>query len=216
MIFGFNSDVKVGDVVYNVQSEAREKELVLQTQVFVKGQCVGKCAASYADIAGQPEVSSDEMQQRLKAQHRRIVESVRAGAFAEEWPAQNSPPPAFESVSKNGAIPRASTLAAFPEAPSSGPFSIECLNAGAVLRDGAVVLVLEVRRDLQPLPGAELTLRFVWGNEHSHYFYATTNADGTAELTMAVSSAGDEGRVLVQASLEDVSATRRFRLHPAD
>jgi len=36
MIFGFNTDVKQGDTVYHVQSEARENELILQTQVFVR------------------------------------------------------------------------------------------------------------------------------------------------------------------------------------
>ncbi|PYX39799.1 MAG: hypothetical protein DMG81_08415 [Acidobacteria bacterium] len=46
MIFGFNTDVKQGDTVYHVQSEARENELILQTQVFVRGRCIGKRATS--------------------------------------------------------------------------------------------------------------------------------------------------------------------------
>ena len=37
--------------VYHVQSEAREGELLLQTQVFVRGRCIGKRASSYADKA---------------------------------------------------------------------------------------------------------------------------------------------------------------------
>jgi hypothetical protein len=36
MIFGFNTDVKHGDTIYHVQSEARESELLLQSQVFVR------------------------------------------------------------------------------------------------------------------------------------------------------------------------------------
>ena len=53
MIFGFNTDVKHGDTVYHVQSEARENELLLQTQVFVRGRCIGKRATSYADKAAE-------------------------------------------------------------------------------------------------------------------------------------------------------------------
>ena len=49
MIFGFNTDIKHNDTVYHVQSEARENELLLQTQVFVRGRCVGKRATPYAD-----------------------------------------------------------------------------------------------------------------------------------------------------------------------
>ena len=53
MIFGFNTDIKQGDTVYHVQSEARESELLLQTQVFVRGRCIGKHATPYGDkLAG--------------------------------------------------------------------------------------------------------------------------------------------------------------------
>ena len=52
-IFGFNTDVKLADVVYHVQSEARQNDLLLQTLVFVKGQCVGKQAFSYAHEISQ-------------------------------------------------------------------------------------------------------------------------------------------------------------------
>jgi hypothetical protein len=51
MIFGFNTDIKQDDTIYHVQSEARQSEMVLQTQVFVRGHCVGKRATSYADRA---------------------------------------------------------------------------------------------------------------------------------------------------------------------
>src|ERR1700722_19120603 len=54
MIFGFNTDIKHDGTVYHVQSEAREHELLLQTQVFVRGRCIGKHAVSYADKATAP------------------------------------------------------------------------------------------------------------------------------------------------------------------
>ena len=53
MIFGFNTDVKHGDTIYHVQSEARESEKLLQTQVFVRGRCIGKKAISYATSAAE-------------------------------------------------------------------------------------------------------------------------------------------------------------------
>ena len=70
MIFGFNTDVKAADnVVYHVQSEARVNDLLLQTQVFVKGHCIGKRASSYAELAVQPDFSTEEMHEMLKVQH---------------------------------------------------------------------------------------------------------------------------------------------------
>ena len=77
MIFGFNTDAKVGDTVYHVQSEARENDLLLQTQVFVKGHCIGKRASSYAEKTMQPGFSKELMHELLKAQHRMMLEAVR-------------------------------------------------------------------------------------------------------------------------------------------
>src|SRR5690349_14277718 len=83
MIFGFNTDVKHGTVAYHVQSEARERELRLQTQVFVSGRCVAKRATSYADEHSRLDFSSDEMHDLLRAQHREVIELVRDGRVNE-------------------------------------------------------------------------------------------------------------------------------------
>src|SRR6266576_6237491 len=77
MIFGFNTDVKVGDTVYHVQSEARKADQLLQTQVFVRGRCIGKKATSYAEQIGSPDFNDDRMHEMLKSQHKTILEAVR-------------------------------------------------------------------------------------------------------------------------------------------
>src|SRR6185369_8466259 len=78
MIFGFNTDIKVDDTVYHVQSEARTAENLLQTQFFAKGYCIGKRAISYADdeTNGQTEDARHEL---LRSQHRTVVQAVREG-----------------------------------------------------------------------------------------------------------------------------------------
>ncbi len=84
MIFGFNTDVKYGGTVYHVQSEARQHELLLQTQVFVKGRCIGKRATSYAEQTQQPGFSEDHMHEMLKEQHKHFVSAVREGRIEAE------------------------------------------------------------------------------------------------------------------------------------
>ena len=79
MIFGFNTDVKQGETVYHVQSEARENELVLQTQVFVRGRCVGKRATSYAEQISQGNFSDQQKEQILRDQHRLVLDAIREG-----------------------------------------------------------------------------------------------------------------------------------------
>jgi hypothetical protein len=78
-IFGFNTDVKHGDTVYHVQSEARRAEFVIQTLVFVKGQCIGKRTVSYADKRSQPEFSDQDVHELLKAQHKTVIDAINEG-----------------------------------------------------------------------------------------------------------------------------------------
>jgi len=83
MIFGFNTDVKVGDTVYHVQSEARKHDQLLQTQVFVRGRCIGKKATSYTEQIASPDFNDDRMHEMLKSQHKFICKrSARAGSRA--------------------------------------------------------------------------------------------------------------------------------------
>jgi hypothetical protein len=84
VIFGFNTDVRHGDTTYHVQSEARQNERLLQTQVFVRGRCIGKRALSYAQRMGEPSFSEEQMHEMLKEQHRHLVEAVRLGNIESE------------------------------------------------------------------------------------------------------------------------------------
>src|SRR5438045_9709316 len=78
MIFGFNTDVKHEDTVYHVQSEAREHD-ILQTQVFVRGRCIGKRATSYAEQIAQGNFTDQQKEQILRDQHRLVLDSIREG-----------------------------------------------------------------------------------------------------------------------------------------
>ncbi len=90
MIFGFNTDIKYGDTVYHVQSEVREHDSLLQTQVFVKGRCLGKHATSFAEHAG-PDFTEDRLHDLLKAQHKHFVDCARAGTIEKEIEARDLP-----------------------------------------------------------------------------------------------------------------------------
>ena len=79
MIFGFNTDVKHGDTIYHVQSEAREGELVLQTQVFVRGRCIGKKATSYSTKTSESQFGDSQKEQLLREQHRLVLDAIREG-----------------------------------------------------------------------------------------------------------------------------------------
>src|SRR4029077_9342997 len=136
MIFGFNTDVKHSDTVYHVQSEAREAELLLQTQVFVRGRCIGKRATSYADKMAGGGFSDQQKEQVLRDQHRLVLDSIRDGKLEEVFDKRDTP----------------ETLAAIKE------LDVQWLNASSVHADGNLVLRLRVTDDGSGVVGARLTL----------------------------------------------------------
>ena len=73
MVFGFNTDIKQGTVAYHVQSEVRQSEPRLETQVFVGGRCLGKYSIA---IDSMPE-AEQELQEKLRQQHRQVLEAIR-------------------------------------------------------------------------------------------------------------------------------------------
>lgn len=79
MIFGFNTEVVHGPTCYHLQSEFRARERVLQTQVFVSGQCMGKIANQAA-----AELAEPDCQQALREQHRAAVAAAREGKI-DQW-----------------------------------------------------------------------------------------------------------------------------------
>jgi len=84
MIFGFNTDIRHEDTIYHVQSEAREGEQLLQTQVFVQGRCIGKRAVPYGTGVGKGFPGSipsndQDMEKRLRDLHREVLDAIRDG-----------------------------------------------------------------------------------------------------------------------------------------
>jgi hypothetical protein len=78
MIFGFNTDIRAQGTVYHVQTEVREHEQWLQSQVFVSGRCIGKRSTPLP-----PEATEQATQELARAQHRWVLEAVRDG-FVDE------------------------------------------------------------------------------------------------------------------------------------
>src|SRR6202049_2893505 len=137
MIFGFNTDVKHEGTVYHVQSEARENELLLQTQVFVRGRCIGKRATSYADKAAESGFTDQQKEQILRDQHRLVLDSIRDGRVDGVFDKRFTP----------------ESLSAIKE------LDVQWLNAGSVHSDRNLTLRLRVTEGGAAVEGARLTDR---------------------------------------------------------
>ncbi len=194
MIFGFNTDVKHGDTIYHVQSEARESEKLLQTQVFVRGRCVGKKAISYANSALEAGFADTQKEQQLRDQHRLVLEAIRDGKL--------------ESV-----LDRAETEALA----SVKLLDVEWLNAASVHANGNLTMRLSVTESGSAVPGARLTFRFARPDAAPFYTQAVTDSAGSAEISVQVEeSALPDSSVMVQANHEGRTVTRKFVLRKSE
>ncbi len=229
MIFGFNTDVKHGDTVYHVQSEARRADQLLQTQVFVRGRCIGKKATSYADRVQDPNFSDDQMHEMLKSQHRAILDAVRDGSVESVLHAPSVPTPAAMpapiaasvgeavaslrsvSVPTPGAMP--APVPVSPEEPAANGFFLRWTNADAVYHGNAVVMRFRLTESGAAVPGARVITRLTVADDAPIYSQATTDGQGDAEIRLMLKeSVLGEAVVIAQATLGDKIATHKFRL----
>jgi hypothetical protein len=216
MIFGFNTDIRHEDTIYHVQSEAREGEHLLQTQVFVKGRCIGKRAVPYGSSAAEGKTTAqndslDKDQDRdrdkdkdkdkdkdrekmLRELHREVLDAIRAGKLDSIFDKRDTP----------------ETLAALKE------LDLEWTNAGSVHSSGSLTMRLRVTEGGATVEGARLTLRFARPDATPYYAQVLTDAKGSAEMNVQVDEKSlAESSVLVQVSFAGQTATRKFNLRAA-
>jgi hypothetical protein len=189
-IFGFNTDVKLADVVYHVQSEARQNDLLLQTMVFVKGQCVGKQAFSYAHEISHPGFSTEAMHELLKNQHKAVIDAIQQEQM--------------NSVLGNGADVQdigGSGLSLQWKAPAAAgdasdlPVSFQVFDSG------------------KPATGAEIVVRGVIASDGLELARGVADDSGSAALSIALTEdVLNRGAVMVQATREGKSVTRKLRV----
>jgi hypothetical protein len=194
MIFGFNTDVKHGDTIYHVQSEARESEKLLQTQVFVRGRCVGKRAISYANSVAQAGFGDPQKEQQLRDQHRLVLEAIREGKL-------------------EGVLDRVETetLAAIKQ------LDVQWENAASVHANRNLTMQLLVTEDGSAVTGARLTFRFARPDAAPFYTQAVTDSAGSAAISIEVDeSALPDSSVIVQANHDGRTVTRKFALRKAE
>ena len=213
MIFGFNTDIKFNDTVYHVQSEARKAEKLLQTQVFVRGRCIGKKASSYAELEKSPEFTEDHMHDMLKTQHRGMLDGIRDGKLNEMLglDASGNPLPAAAPAAAMAAAAAPEPVAA--PAPAPEGMAIQWTNSEAVYHQSSVVMKLVVTDNGAGVEGAQLTSRLNIANDAPIYSQAVTDASGKAEIKIFLDeNALREAAVLVQAKAGERVATKKFVL----
>src|SRR5258707_1561026 len=188
-IFGFNTDVKQGDVVHHVQSEARQNDLLLQTLVYVKGQCVGKRAFSYAEKTLQPGFSEEAMHEMLKTQHKAVIDAVQSGQM--------------ESLVGGGGEVH--------DVGGSGLW-LKWTNTAQESFGTSMIMRFQVLEAGQAVSGAEVTIWPCLPAEAVVIVRSLTDSAGNAALVVPLTEeVVSQGAVMARATRLEKSTTRKFR-----
>ena len=189
-IFGFNTDVKLADMVYHVQSEARQNDLLLQTLVFVKGQCVGKQAFSYAREISHPGFSTEAMHELLKTQHKAVIDAIQHGQMDTVLGSGID----VQDVGGSGLSLQWKAQASAGDSPDL-PVNFQVLDSG------------------KPASGAEIVVRAIVASDGLELARGTADASGAAALSIAMTEdVLNRGAVMVQATRNGKSVTRKLRV----
>jgi len=135
MSSGFNTDVRVDDSVFHVQTEDRgPNHPVIDTVVYQNGRILHRRSSSYEHLVGTPDLAPEGLRERVAEQHRQVIEDLRGGALSEQI---------------------AAVLAA---ASREAGIQVQLLNPNSWLAGGNVQLDVEIlrRADKQPLAGAQV------------------------------------------------------------
>ena len=207
MLFGHNTDVKVGETVYHVQTEDRGTATALiDTTVYCRGCVLHRRTNNYIDLLPLDPDRENSLKKRIDEQHRSVAEEIRSGAL------HLVPPelPAREILAaKTDSDSSANSNASLPV-----PLALELINAETWLVGKQANLHVAVRKKQngEALAGALVTAR-IDGAADITEFSTETGADGEARLEFRMPRlAGSESALVIEASQADSKGLLKFQL----
>ncbi len=201
MSSGYNTDVRVGDHVFHVQTEDRgPSHPIIDTAIYLQGRVVHRHSTNYEHLTALKEFSDDVLRKRVAEQHRYVMDELRGGALSAEIALATAP------------------------VPSVGAIQVRLLNPKSWLSAGHVSLDVEIRRrfDQQPQPGAQIEA-LIEGALRDGPCVATADPQGRAQIEFPLPPLGKGDLALVirawtEAAKDEIRFSMRSRhaAPPAD
>jgi hypothetical protein len=179
MSSGFNTDVRVGERVYHVQTEDRGPQRpVIDTVVYQNGRVTHRRTYDYKHFVSSSEFTPQGLRDRVEEQHRCVIEDLRTGTL-------------------NGDS-RAVAMVPAEEPPGPAGIQVQLLNPDSWLTAGTVSLSLEIvrRDDSRPQPAAEVEA-LIEGSLDERRHRGTTDEQGRVQIRFPMPKLGKGGLALV-------------------
>ena len=228
MVFGHNTNIKLGTVTYHVQTEDRgESHALIDTTVYFRGRVLHRRTNNYYDLLPLNEDSEQALTLRLEEQHRTVLEEMRNGtlqlalppaalipAGAPLPPLEPAPvPSADQAQPQEEKTPAASVVEVPGAVREPRKLLLELLNAKSWLSGKHAHLQVAVNNvDGSPVAGARVLVEIEGAAEHRLYD-SVTGESGTAEVQFEMPRiAGSEPALVLSAETPYGSGQLRFAL----
>lgn len=228
MVFGHNTNIKLGAVTYHVQTEDRgESHALIDTTVYFRGCVLHRRTNNYYDLLPLNEDTEQALTLRLEEQHRTVLEEMRNGTLQLALPPAaltqaDSPLPPLEPAP--GAIPdqaqpqeEKTPAALVVEAPAAmrepRKLLLELLNAKSWLSGKHAHLQVAVKNgDGSRVAGARVIVE-IEGAAEPRLYDSATGESGTVEVQFEMPRiTGSEPALVLNAETPDGRGQLRFAL----
>lgn len=221
MSSGFNTDVRVGERVYHVQTEDRgPNRPVIDTMVYQNGRVVHRRNCSYKHFVDSAEFTPEGLRERVEEQHRCVIDDLRSGALNGDKStatcAQPEPAAQCGAAAAKGegeaAVHVAVVTTKEEPAPTPAGIRLQLLNPESWLTAGSISLQLEIlrRTDQQPQSAAKVEA-VIEGSLDEARHGGTTDENGRVQIHFPMPKLGKRGLALViQAKANDGTDELRY------
>ncbi len=220
MVFGHNTNAKIGNVTFHVQTEDRgESHALIDTTVYYRGRVLHRRTNNYFDLLPLNEDRQQALKLRLDEQHHNVLEEIHSGALPLAVPPDpiTAPAPLVHTTVPQSA-PDAATHSSPFETPATLPttprkLSIELTNAKSWLSGKHANLQILIKDENgSPVSHSSIAVQIEGGAEHPDY-RAESGIDGQAQIEFDMPRiVNSEAAMVIRAEQNNAQGQLRFAL----
>jgi len=212
MVFGHNSNLKLGSNTLHVQTEDRgAANALIDTTVYFQGRVLHRRTNNYHDLLPMNDDNQQALKLRVDEQHRRVLEAIRSG----ELPLAIPQPTSASANAAPGHSHQAGANSEKPPAAVAQPpkLVLELLNARSWLAGKQATLNVAVKEEGGANISGASVIAEIEGSAGHPPFSSQTGDDGRATILFEMPKlTGAEPALVIRAEANKVTALLRFSL----
>ena len=203
MVFGHNTNVKIGGVTFHVQTEDRgDAHALIDTTVYYQGRVLHRRTNNYFDLLPLDDDRQQAVKSRLDEQHESVVDEMQSGALQLTIPQ----PTLLKSPAPVAPVPAQAPV-------TRRRLLVELLNAKSWLSGRhATLQVLIKEENGNPVPHARIEVQ-IEGSAEEQIQDGTSGMNGKSQIEFDMPKiTGADAAIVIRAEENEARGQLRFTL----